>query len=153
YYGGAPGYRPGYRPGPYDRGNVGQGNRPSGGRGGGATAGQLPANNNLYNNRQSRDRVATSDRRADAGRPQASTPARGSNNVYGDANGNVHRQNPNGSWDSRNNGSWNGSSGSRDLNRDAQARQQGANRSSYGNYGGSRGGSYGGSRGGSYGGS
>ena len=107
----------------------------------------------MYNNAANKARNAPSTMQRDANTQKADRVAKGPNNVYADKNGNVHRQTSNG-WQSRDQGQWKGSQGStsRDLNRDAQARQNGASRSSS-SYGGSRGGSYGGSRGGSYGGS
>ena len=141
-----PGYRPPNRPG-YPGG--GYRPRPTPYNGRGNQAATRPANNNLYQNRGNRDRVAPTSMQRDAGRQKADRVAKGPNNVYGDRNGNVHRQTPSG-WQSRDQGSWKSSgsgSSSRDLSRDASARQRGAYGSSSGSSGGSRGG-YSGSRGG-----
>ncbi|HET9253349.1 MAG TPA: carbohydrate-binding family V/XII [Candidatus Eisenbacteria bacterium] len=157
YWGGyhrPPGYYPpgGYRPPAYRPPNRPgyPGNRPRptphGGRGQAST---LPAGNNLYQGAGNRNRVASSDMKRDAGRQKADRVAKGPNNVYGDRNGNVHRQTPSG-WQSRDQGSWKSSGNSpstQDLSRDASARQRGA----YGSSGGSRGysgGRSGGTRGG-----
>jgi hypothetical protein len=118
------GYRappPGYRPP--------AGRYPGGGYGsrygsptayGGAVArnpSQLPANNNLYNRPENANRNAartsTSDRRA----PSASQQP---NNVYGDRNGDVYRQNQNGGWDRNTSSGWQGANGGAG----ASARQQ-----------------------------
>ncbi len=150
---GGPGYgHPGARPTPYGAGGAGVATRPA---------------NSLYNNAGTRDRVAPAAKQRDASRQKADRVAKGPNNVYADRDGNVHRQTSDG-WQSRDNGQWKSSQGGAatrpsqpaagtrpatpstrpaqpstrpapaNLNRDAQARQQGANRSSYG---GSRGGS------------
>jgi hypothetical protein len=120
----------------------------------------LPSNN-IYNSGANKDRVAASSKQRAANVQKADRVAKGPNNVYADKGGNVYRQNQGGNWQSRDQGQWKslpsastqpsqGSSGARsgtspsDLNRDAQARQSGANRSPS-SYGGS---SYGGSRGG-----
>ena len=131
-------------------GGAGASTLPAGGAGGANRPSTQPSRggNNLYNQGGNKDRVASSNKQRDYGNQKASRVSKGSNNVYGDRNGNVQRQNSNGSWQSRDNGSWKNSSSGQ--NRDAQARQNGANRSN--SYGGSRGGSYGGSRGGGYGG-
>ena len=103
------------------------------------SASQRPASSNLYNRPESRARNA--DRST---RQRASTQmktARGSNNVFADRNGNVHRRSS-GGWESRQGNSWSRDRGSNNYgsrgggNREYQARQ----RSSSGSYGGSRGG-------------
>jgi hypothetical protein len=104
----------------------------------------------MYNNSSNKGRVASNDMQRNANTQKANRTAKGPNNVYADKSGNVSRQTSQG-WQSRNssNGSWGSPSSSSNMNRDAQARQSGASRSSYGgsSYGGSRGGG-GGSRGG-----
>jgi hypothetical protein len=91
----------------------------------------LPAgSNNLYNNAANRDRVTPSTSQ----RQSIDRTARGANNVYGDAAGNVHRQTSQG-WESRSQGQWQSSSSTRpsqapsNLNQHSTARQTGASRS------------------------
>jgi hypothetical protein len=95
--------------------------------------------------------VQPTNRSLGAGSSSRPTAAGGKNNVYADPSGNVHRQNSNGSWDSRNNGQWSkgSSAGHSDLQRQSQVRQSSSS-TSRGGYSGSssRGGGYSGSRGG-----
>ena len=119
------------------------GNRPS----------QLPSNNNLYNRPENRGRTASPSTREAASRQvgAANRTARGSNNVFADRNGDVHRRTSNG-WESRSGNGWSpdrsgGASArggttrpSHGMERDWQARQRSSTRS----YGGSRGGARGG---------
>jgi hypothetical protein len=144
YYPGYPPgyYRPpyyppgGYRPPGYGPGHTPGRPRPTpygGGAGGRPSAGQLPANNNLYTRQGSQNRVAPSSMQRNAGLQPVDRAARGSNNVYADAGGNVHRQTSQG-WESRDQGQWQSSStrpsqAPSNLNRDYQARQTGASRS------------------------
>jgi hypothetical protein len=126
--------------------------------GGGAGASQLPStgasqrpgasqlpSNNMYNNSANKDRVAPSTKQRDASMQKADRVAKGPNNVYADKNGNVQRRTSQGNWQSRDQGQWKSSPSNRptqsqnNLNRDARARQQGANRS-YGGGGARRGG-------------
>jgi hypothetical protein len=114
-------------------------NRPS--------TGQRPANtNSLYNRPENRARNADRSTRQRASQQMgANRRAGGSNNVFADRNGNVHRRTSNG-WESRNGNNWSrdraGSNyGRSGGNREYQARQRSSTRS-YG--GGSRGGSRGG---------
>ena len=102
------------------------------------SASQRPANSNLYNRPEARARNA--DRSTQQRASSQMRTARGSNNVFADRNGNVHRR-TSGGWESRQGNSWSrdraGSSyGSRGGNREYQARQRSSTRSS----GGSRGG-------------
>jgi hypothetical protein len=85
-----PGYRPGRppRPTPYTA-------RPA----------QLPANNNLYQRAETRDRVVPATMQRDAGLQKADRVAQTPNNVFADRSGNVHRQTPNG-WETRDNRQW-----------------------------------------------
>jgi len=109
-------------------------NRPS--------ASQRPANSNLYNRPETRARNADQATRQRASSQMgANRTARGSNNVFADRNGNVHRRTSGGGWESRQGNNWSrdrgGSSyGSQGGNREYQARQRSSTRSS----GGSRGG-------------
>jgi hypothetical protein len=82
---------------------------------------------------------------AQAGQLRGDRPAQGgSNNVFADRNGDVHRRNNNGGWQSQGNRGWQpsiGQSGGRgqapsNMNRDYGARQRGATRSSMGGRGG-----------------
>lgn len=169
-----PGYRPGGSPRPMPYASQGGGGR-GGVGGGGAGVSQRPANNNLYGQGAAKDRMAPSTMQRDAGMAKADRVAKGPNNVYADKSGNVHRQ-TSGGWQSRDQGTWKNSSPSpstrpsqgsspsarpstrpsqapSSVNRDYQARQNGANRSSQMSQsrgGGSRGGgsSGGGGRGG-----
>jgi len=93
------------------------------------------AANNIYNNARNSDRLAASTTPAGSRSQVVDRAARGSNNVYADSAGNVHRQTTQG-WESRSQGQWQSpspSSSSRpapsNLNRDVQARQYGASRS------------------------
>jgi hypothetical protein len=112
------------------------GTQPAGGRGG-----------NLYN------QPGVSDRQADRGTRDRSTqqlrgdrPSAGtSNNVFADRNGDVHRRDSNGNWQSRGSGNsgWQPSAGSNNrgsspsnMNRDYSARSRGASRSGGGMRGG-----------------
>ncbi|HKC40097.1 MAG TPA: hypothetical protein VKC15_11190, partial [Gemmatimonadales bacterium] len=101
-------------------------------------AGSSSRNSNLYNRPQNRGRTANSaTRQQSASQLGANRRAGGSNNVFADRNGDVHRRSNNG-WESRQGNSWSkdraGSSyGSRGGgNREYQARQRSS--------GGSRGG-------------
>src|SRR5438034_643773 len=105
------------------------GNRPS----------QQPANSNLYNRPENKARTANhGSRDAAAGQRGANQTARGSNNVFADPNGGVHRRTQNGGWESREGGGWSQdrSAGNRGMEREYQARQRSSTRSS----GGARGG-------------
>ena len=105
------------------------GNRPS----------QQPANSNLYNRPENKARTANhGSRDAAAGQRGANQTARGSNNVFADPNGGVHRRTQNGGWESRQGGGWSQdrSAGNRGMEREYQARQRSSTRSS----GGARGG-------------
>ena len=84
-----PGYRPGTppRPTPYAR------------------PAQLPAGGNIYQRPETRDRVAPTTMQRDAALQKADRVSQNPNNVFGDRNGNVHRQTPNG-WETRENGQW-----------------------------------------------
>ncbi|MGH7675547.1 MAG: hypothetical protein ACREMV_09770 [Gemmatimonadales bacterium] len=113
-------------------------------------------NRNLYNRPENRARVADRGTREAASRQlKADRTARGPNNVFADKNGNVHRRTSNG-WESRDGNSWKperSGAGARDtrpsasggnraaapsynpshgMERDWQARQRGASRSSGG---------------------
>ncbi len=136
------------------RNNVNIGNSAGGGdRRKPPGASQLPANSNVYNRPENRARVADRSTREAATRQVGDRTARGSNNVFADRDGNVHRRTSNG-WETRQGNSWqpdrSGSASSRDrsarpshgMERDWQARQRGSSRS-YGG-GGSRGGMRGG---------
>jgi len=86
--------------------SVGGGNRRRPGAGAGVGASQLPANSNLYNRPENRARTADRGTRETAGRQlKADRTARGSNNVFADQNGNVHRRTGNG-WESRDGNTW-----------------------------------------------
>jgi hypothetical protein len=133
-----PGYPPNHRPGaPRPTPYQGGGTRPSAGQlpaggGGRPSAGQLPASNNLYANAANRDRVTPSSVQR-SNLQSIDRTARGANNVYGDAAGNVHRQTSQG-WESRSQNQWQSSSSRpsqapSNLNRDYGARQTGASRS------------------------
>lgn len=104
-------------------------------------AGQASRNSNLYNRPQNRGRTANSATRSQAASQLgANRRAGGSNNVFADRNGNVHRRTNNG-WESRQGNSWSrdraGSNYGRSSgNKEWSARQRGSSRS----YGGSRGG-------------
>jgi hypothetical protein len=95
----------------------------------------------MYNRPQNRGRTANSATRSQAANQLgANRRAGGSNNVFADRNGNVHRRTNNG-WESRQGSSWSrdraGSNyGRSGGNKEWQARQRGSSRS----YGGSRGG-------------
>jgi hypothetical protein len=134
------------------RNNVNIGNSAGGGDRRKPTASQRPANSNLYQRPENRARVADRSTREAATRQVGDRTARGSNNVFADRDGNVHRRTSNG-WETRDGNSWkpdrSGTGSSRDrsagpshgMERDWQARQRGSSRSSYG---GSRGGMRGG---------
>ena len=136
------------------RNNVNIGNSAGGGdRRKPPGASQLPANSNVYNRPENRARVADRSTREAATRQVGDKTARGSNNVFADRDGNVHRRTQNG-WESREGNTWksdrSGTGSGRDraaspshgMERDWQARQRGSSRS-YGG-GGSRGGRGGG---------
>src|SRR5881394_1684244 len=146
-------------------------NRPAGGRGGagnraniGNTAGggnrqrpssrpkasQRPANSNVYNRPQNKTRNAdrVSRDRAATQVGGANRRAGGSNNVFADRNGNVHRRSGNG-WESRQGNNWSRDRGGSNYgNRGGGDREYGARQrsSSRGGGGGSRGGGGGGGR-------
>jgi hypothetical protein len=119
-----PNHRPGApRPTPY----AGSGRQPG--------ASQLPAaaTNNLYQNARNSTRATTSNLPSSGSLQSIDRGARGSNNIYADTAGNLHRQSS-GGWDSRSQGAWQSSSPSTreapsNLNRDYNARQTGASRS------------------------
>lgn len=103
------------------------------------SASQRPASSNLYNRPNTRSRNA--DRSTQQRASSQMRTARGSNNVFADRNGDVHRRTSGGGWESRQGNNWSrdrgGSSyGSQGGNREYQARQRSSTRSS----GGSRGG-------------
>jgi hypothetical protein len=157
WWGGYPGYYPpgGYHPG-WGGGGIGCykcdidiGNRPrpephrgqAGDRGGRNTASQLPARNNIY------DLPGVSDRMADRGTRDAARnqlrgdrAGRGSNNVFTDRDGGVHRRDANGNWSSRGNRGWQPSIGNRsapsNLGRDYSGRARGSARAGGGFRGG-----------------
>jgi hypothetical protein len=153
------GYYPpgGYRPvtcnnctintgGGRNRPNIG--NTAGGGNRTRPTASQRPANSNLYNRPENRARVADRSTREAATRQVGDRTARGSNNVFADRDGNVHRRTQNG-WESRQGNGWspdrsgaggNRASPSHGMERDWQARQRGSSRSYGGGGGGRRGG-------------
>jgi hypothetical protein len=109
-----------------------------------AGAAQQPARSNLYNRPENRARNADRPTRQRASSQMgANRTARGSNNVFADRNGNVHRRNSSGGWDSRQGNNWSRNRsgyGAGGGNREYQARQRSSSRS----YGGSRGGGRGG---------
>jgi len=135
------------------RNNVNIGNTAGGGDRRKPTASQRPANSNLYTRPENRARVADRSTREAASRQVGDRTARGSNNVFADRDGNVHRRTSSG-WETRDGNAWkperSGTGSSRDraaspshgMERDWQARQRGSSRSS--SYGGSRGGRGGG---------
>ena len=136
------------------RNNVNIGNSAGGGdRRKPPGASQLPSNSNVYNRPENRARVADRSTREAATRQVGDRTARGSNNVFADRDGNVHRRTSSG-WETRDGNTWkpdrSGSASGRDraaspshgMERDWQARQRGSSRS-YGG-GGSRGGRGGG---------
>jgi hypothetical protein len=140
------------------RDNVNIGNSAGGGDRRRPTASQRPANsNNLYNRPENRARVADRSTRETASRQVGDRTARGSNNVFADRDGNVHRRTQNG-WETRDGNSWksdrSGSASGRGgsarpshgMERDWQARQRGSSRSMGGGYGGGRRGGGGGRR-------
>lgn len=106
-------------------------NRPS--------AAQRPANSNMYNRPQNRGRNAsTSDRARASSQMGANRRAGGSNNVFADRNGNVHRRTNNG-WESRQGNNWSRERGGSNYgNRGGGNREWGARQRSSG--GGARGG-------------
>jgi len=166
YYGGyppRPGVPPGNRPGGIGGvggiggiGGVGGVGGPGGIGGPGRPGGpQATPNNNLYARQGNAGRNASVPRDKSV-QPASRVAQGGANNVYSDRNGDVYRRNNDGSWQQRDKGGWSNSGagsgpGTRqgagvsqqpsNLNRDYQARQQGAARAnSYrGSYGGSRG--------------
>ncbi|MGH9261640.1 MAG: carbohydrate-binding family V/XII, partial [Acidimicrobiales bacterium] len=90
------------------RGNANIGNSVGGGNRArpAARPSQRPANSNLYNRPENRARVADRSTREAATRQLgADRTARGSNNVFADQNGNVHRRTGNG-WESRQGNTW-----------------------------------------------
>ena len=144
------------------RNNVNIGNSVGGGRGrpgnrpsAGTRPSTRPSTNNLYNRPENRTRNADRSTRDAASRQMgANRTARGSNNVFADRNGDVHRR-TSGGWESRQGNSWsrdgsrggagasNRAGGSRGgMEREWQARQRSSSRS-YGG-GGGRGGGRGG---------
>jgi hypothetical protein len=156
WWGGYPGFYPpgGYYPG-WGGGGIGCykcdidiGDRPrpephrgQGDRGGRNTASQLPARNNIY------DQAGVSDRMADRGTRDAARnqlrgdrAGRGSNNVFADRDGGVHRRDAGGNWSSRGNRGWQPSIGNRtapsNLGRDYSGRARGTARAGGGFRGG-----------------
>jgi hypothetical protein len=81
----------------------------------------------MYNNAANRDRVAPNNKTKGGNSQPVTKTAKGPNNVYGDKNGNVHRETSQGNWQSRDQGQWKSSSSN--MNRDAGARRSGASRS------------------------
>jgi hypothetical protein len=82
--------------------------------------------NRYRNNRHRRDRGAPG---PGAPGPGAPGSPRKENNVFADRNGNVHRRNDSGGWESHNNrGGWSGASGSADMKRDHSTRERGNSR-------------------------
>ncbi len=132
YYGGGgyPGYGGGY-PG-YG------GGRPVAPAGGARPTPYGGSNGNLYARDANRARNAPSTRPAGGASP--STLQGSPNNVMSDRDGNVARRGSDGSWQTRQGGSWQGS-GASSLERDYQARQRGTQRTQSfqsGGYGGAR---------------
>ena len=111
--------------------------RPSTGAGGARPG----ASNNLYNRPQNRSRNANAaTRNQAAGQLGANRRAGGSNNVFADRNGNVHRRSNNG-WESRQGNSWSRDRAGSNYGRSSGNREYGARqRSSGASRGGSRGG-------------
>ncbi len=105
------GYRPpppGYRPPPGGYRPPAGGNRP--GAGGGARPTPYPSQRpaNMYADRANSGRVAPGSGNRPSTRPATApaTPSTRPNNVYSDRQGNVYRQNTNGSWDQRQGNNW-----------------------------------------------
>jgi hypothetical protein len=93
-------------------------------------------NQNIYNRRSNVARNARVGTPTTARAP--SVARQGSNNVYADRSGNVHRRTQDG-WQQRNPNGWSSSSGSRSLQRDYNSRQRGSARTqSYQRSGGAR---------------
>src|ERR1700752_2417689 len=96
------------------------------------SASQQPASSNLYNRPDTRSRNA--DRSTQQRASSQMKTARGSNNVFADRNGNVHRRSSGGGWESRQGNGWSrdragGGYGSQGGNREYQARQRSSTRS------------------------
>jgi hypothetical protein len=132
-----PMYYPGYGGGGYPGYGGGRPVTP----GGGARPTPYGTNGNLYGREGNSARNAPSTRQAGGAAP--STLANSPNNVFSDRDGNVARRGSDGSWQSRDGGSWKGGSGAgaSSLERDYQARQRGSQATqSYrsGGYGGAR---------------
>ena len=123
-----PHYPPNHRPGSPRPPNQGVGNRPSVGQlpaGASQLPGSATAGNNLYQNTRNSQRATTTNLPASS----IDRGARGSNNVYADQAGNVHRDAGSGNWESRSQGSWNSATTTpSNMNRDAAARQSGTTR-------------------------
>lgn len=149
---------PGNPGGPGGPGGIGGPGGPGGigGPGKPGNAGGRPTpKSNIYNQAGRTGAAVQPTTRPSTGNANTNRPSSsgGKNNVYADPSGNVHRQNSNGSWDSRNNGGWSKGSGASnaDLQRQSQVRQSSSSSSrdySGGGSSGSRGGGYSGSRGG-----
>jgi len=77
---------------------IGTGTRPS--------TGTSERRSNLYNQGINRDRVADDRTLVKANRDRADRVARGPNNVLSDRDGNVYRRQPDGAWNSREQGQW-----------------------------------------------
>jgi hypothetical protein len=99
----------------------------------GYRAGQRNTARNIYRNQN--NRLRTTQQPARANRPAAATASNRPNNVYTDRNGNVHRQNQNGSWQERGQNGWqdrpstaSSASSRSQLDRSAQSRTRGTNR-------------------------
>ena len=115
--------------------------RPTNRAGAGGSGARPGASNNIYNRPQTRGRNANAaTRNQAAGQLGANRRAGGSNNVFADRNGNVHRRTSNG-WESRSGNSWSRDRAGSNYGRSAGNREYGARqRSSGASRGGSRGG-------------
>jgi hypothetical protein len=129
----------GYRPPSYGGGySPGGGYRPVATPYGGA---RPATRDNIYARPGNVDRIPPGARPSTrpavgAGGTPSTRPATRENNVYADTNGNVYRNSPDG-WEQRGQGGWNrdGGAAPSTMDRDAQARNRGAERSqSYNNY-------------------
>ncbi len=111
----------------YNRGENANRNRPSTRPSGGSrpSAGQQPAVGGAGGARPS-TQPSTGSRPS---RGEAPAAKAGTNDVFADRDGNVHRNNGSG-WQSRDNGSWKSSGGNSGLNRDYSARSRGSSMSS-----------------------
>jgi len=154
WWGGYPGFHPpgGYYPPHWGGGGIGCykcdidiGDRPRpeprGDRGGRNTASQLPARNNIYNQPGVNDRMADrGTREASRNQLRGDRAGTGSNNVFTDRDGGVHRRDSKGNWSSRGTSGWQPSIGNRstpsNLGRDYSGRSRGAARAGGGMRGG-----------------